>query len=889
MRTDSPKKRSDLMLIGAARRDEEGSVLILALVFIVLFGVVVSMMLSYASANFGLSRGEVTKSHQLYAADGAIQYATRQAQANNGNSCPANMTGGGLNLTSSTMALPSDVSSVNVTCQQYTGPGSNLFGGYALVAGVNVSNAATPVYSANAGGLSCDSLSSDPIGGGTSTFASGSGTCVTYPAGSAPQQWYAAETPDAVTTINAAFEINASDMLFAGTKTDATKNPTLWFSDGDEFADAANTAAAPNTTGIEITNTKTSLTDVWAADENHVWTIGADNGTPYVWYSSNVPNAETDPTTVTWTHSTLASAKTFTGIYGTDANNVWVVGTTTAGGNPGGVWYWNGSSWSGPTTPTGAKNLVSVHALDATHVWAVGANTAAGNLGTVWLWNGTSWSSGTQLASAKTVTDIFPLDATHVWAVGTNTAAGNLGTVWFSSNGTTFGSGTTISNAKTLTAVSGTDATHVWVVGQNTASGNYGTAWMWDGSSWSTTGQTMPASAPALNDVFAVPNASSGTPTVSAVGLNSTIVRYAPTTGLTCNTTTPCLAQIMGGPVFNANDLNAASGLQIGNGNFTQLNSGSCGSTPANLVLATGFSYGCTTSVPSSILNISEPLPTAKPGAPALGQSGTLVSVSGDPNCSSYRVFSPGTYTSSVSVSAHTTNFFESGVYNFEGGWGHLDNGNTLPDDLYVIGGKPSPGDVVTIASSSPCWNAIQSGAYWNGGSGTGVEFIMAKNSWWDVHTVNCELFTRQGGAASEGAQGLSFRDVSGVGSGNVWYSDLSTPGGVNQIFQVDANNHIPNMYVHGGIYAPNHNVVEYNNQQQVTLGPIFANSIEFAFASSTTPQLRVSGGSPGNATVVLTATTGQVIVQAFIPFDTSGNMVTDPNKGYTWRVLSPS
>ena len=82
MRSHSPKKTQDLMRIRSARRDEKGSVLILALVFIVLFGVVVSVMLSYASANFGLSSGEVAKSHRLYAADGAIQYAARQVQQN---------------------------------------------------------------------------------------------------------------------------------------------------------------------------------------------------------------------------------------------------------------------------------------------------------------------------------------------------------------------------------------------------------------------------------------------------------------------------------------------------------------------------------------------------------------------------------------------------------------------------------------------------------------------------------------------------------------------------------------------------------------------------------------------------------------------------------------
>jgi hypothetical protein len=874
------------MRIGNARRDEDGSVLILALVFIVLFGTVVALMLNYANSGFGLSAGEVTKSHQLYAADGAIQYATRQVQATNGQSCPANMTGGGLNLTSSAMLLPNDVSSVNVTCKQYTGPGSNLFGGYALVAGVNVSNAATPVYSANAG-AGCQSLSSDPVGGGTATFASGTGNCLTYPAGAAPQQWFTVDTPDAVTTLSAVYEIDAHDMLFAGTNT-STHNPTLWFSDGDEFVDAANTAAAPNTTGIEITNAKTSLSGVWASDENHVWAIGADNGTPYVWFSSTVPNSETDPTTVTWTHSTPSTAKTLTGIYGVDANDVWVVGTTTASGNPGAVWFWNGTSWSAPVTPTNAKTLVSIDAVDATHVWALGTNTTAPNLGTVWFWNGTAWSAPTILSNAKTVTGIDALDANHVWAVGTNSVAPNSGTVWFF-NGTSWDSGTTIAAAKTLTGVSATDATHVWTVGTSTAGGNPGSIWMWNGTAWTTTGQTLPSGTiPTLNDVSALTDPSNGSAVVTAVGNTSEVLRYAPTSANGCNP--QCLAQIMGGPVFNANGLNLASGLQIGNGNFTQMSTPSCPSpvtTPSNLVIPTGFSYNCTTTVPSSILNLSEPLPTAKPAA---APAPTTVPVSGVTGCPSYNVYYPGTYTSKISFTKGTTNFFESGVYNFEGGWSPLDNGNTLPDTLYVIGGKPSPGDVVTIASGSPCWSTIQASSYYNAGTGTGVEFIMSGQSWWDVHTVNCELFTRQGGPANEGAQGISFRDVSGVlSTSSPWGSDLSNPGGVNQIFQVDANNHIPNMYVHGGIYAPNHNVVEYNNQQQVTLGPIFANSIEFAFASSTTPQLRVSGGSPGNATVVLTATTGQVTVQAFIPFDTNGNMVTDPTKGYTWRVLSPS
>jgi hypothetical protein len=332
--------------------------------------------------------------------------------------------------------------------------------------------------------------------------------------------------------------------------------------------------------------------------------------------------------------------------------------------------------------------------------------------------------------------------------------------------------------------------------------------------------------------------------------------------------------------VFNANGPNLASGLTVSDGSFTQYNTGTCGSKPVNLVLGTGFSYGCATSLPSGITNLSEPLPTAKPAA---APSATTVSVSGVAGCSSYTVYHPGLYASKPSFAAGATSFLESGVYVFENGVGGLDNG------AYVIGGAPSPGDVVSVAQNSPCWNTIKNSSYFTNGTGSGVEWILGKSTWLDVHSVNMELFTRVGGPASEGAQGLSVRDVSGIGSGSVWYTDVNTVGGPGQLFQVDANNHSPNVYVHGGLYMPNENIEEFTNSSGVTLGPMFANSIEFTFNSVASPPLTVSAGSPGNATVVLTATTGQVTVQAYIPFDTSGNMVTDPNKGYTWRVLSPS
>jgi hypothetical protein len=105
----------------------------------------------------------------------------------------------------------------------------------------------------------------------------------------------------------------------------------------------------------------------------------------------------------------------------------------------------------------------------------------------------------------------------------------------------------------------------------------------------------------------------------------------------------------------------------------------------------------------------------------------------------------------------------------------------------------------VTIASSSPV-RTPSSPAYWNGGSGTGVEFIMAKNSWWDVHTVSCGS-SSPGQAASKSAQGLSFRDVSGVGQCVVQRPEHA--GRRQPDLQVGANNHIRTCTC-SGICAPN-------------------------------------------------------------------------------------
>ena len=203
---------------------------------------------------------------------------------------------------------------------------------------------------------------------------------------------------------------------------------------------------------------------------------------------------------------------------------------------------------------------------------------------------------------------------------------------------------------------------------------------------------------------------------MSAPGAKGTVVAYAPLQPPIAGCDTNCLAQVQG-PVFNANATNLVSGLSLANGGgFTQYQ------TPGPCTRAPGLgpaaaTYTCTGTLPSAITSISKPLPTTKPPL-AANQAGTAVPPSG--LCTTgYTYFTPGEYTQEIDFSPHRTYFFESGVYVFDGnnpGFGPFDNLSNPPaaNDLYVIGGKPSPGDVATFvgpdagSAGSPCWSTIK-------------------------------------------------------------------------------------------------------------------------------------------------------------------------------------
>lgn len=209
------------------------------------------------------------------------------------------------------------------------------------------------------------------------------------------------------------------------------------------------------------------------------------------------------------------------------------------------------------------------------------------------------------------------------------------------------------------------------------------------------------------------------------------------------------------------------------------------------------------------------------------------------------------------------TYFFESGVYYFNtGNWGPIDDGTN--NNLWLIGGTPDTATdqpLVWKSGVTPCYSQITANsAVYNTSNGYGVEWIAGGTTWLDVHTVHLELFSRIGGGASEGAQNISFRDVPQLCSKAGVQQQMclptaggwapSSPGTPGQVLQIDQNTHIPNIFIHGGIFCPFTNVELYSNNSsgvgssQIYTGPIDANSLELASEQATGTVVIGAGGA---------------------------------------------
>ncbi len=146
----------------------------------------------------------------------------------------------------------------------------------------------------------------------------------------------------------------------------------------------------------------TWLNDVFAADSNNVWAVGANI------YRSLDGGAD-------WTFVTNPTYL-WQGIDGTDNSHIWAVGGPYAG--PEQILFFDGSSWSlqyevdwGMGT-----NLRDICAVSQTDVWAVG------DKGYILHYDGSEWSVFTQLVSVHgDPVDMFSIadrDAQSIWAGG---------------------------------------------------------------------------------------------------------------------------------------------------------------------------------------------------------------------------------------------------------------------------------------------------------------------------------------------------------------------------------------------------------------------------------------------------------------------------------------
>lgn len=230
-----------------------------------------------------------------------------------------------------------------------------------------------------------------------------------------------------------------------------------------------------------------------------------------------------------WSPTTLVQGRHAEGIWGSSANDIFVVGSE------GMILHNNGSGWSSMSSGT-TQGLYDVWGSSPSDVFAVGFN------GTILHYNGTSWSP---MASGTTehLYSVWGSSASNVLAVGSNgTIIRYNGTVWAPMNSRT---------DRELYAVWGSSASNVYAVGAN-GTIRYYNGGFWNGIS-SGTGQNLlgiwgnslttfyivgaGGTILSFNGVSWVPMTSPTTQTLFgvwgnafndayAVGLNGTILRY---------------------------------------------------------------------------------------------------------------------------------------------------------------------------------------------------------------------------------------------------------------------------------------------------------------------------------------------------------------------------
>lgn len=187
-----------------------------------------------------------------------------------------------------------------------------------------------------------------------------------------------------------------------------------------------------------------TLIAIWGSDAQNVWAVGS-SGAILKWNGT------------TWVLQASGTTQNLRGVWGLSASSVWAVG------EKGTILRWDGSTWIIQNSGT-LQDLRGIWGVNENNIWISGSN------GTILKWNGISWAAQ-QTNTTEYLHGIWGTTSSNIWAVGGNgTIVRFNGGSWLRQT-----TGTT----ETFGGVWGHDDRNLWAVGTG------GIILKWDGFSWS--------------------------------------------------------------------------------------------------------------------------------------------------------------------------------------------------------------------------------------------------------------------------------------------------------------------------------------------------------------------------------------------------------------------